>query len=850
MLLNMTFRWHESGCKRPEVSTLSGTPCCQYCFALPSLEDAGNNPSSPVPQPPQLGNRAQMGLAWPCVVNYTNENNIPSDGEATCYVQSQMSGEEALGKDNRRDHGRRPALKSPESNSPKTSSHGYIRLLRLKPALVDDPIHADIELVHLQDPSLPRYEALSYTWSDGSGDFERSCPVFLGEYWDIAYITRNCEQALRAIRDHKFDRLVWVDSLCINQTCLDEKGDQVGLIRETFSKASKLIAYLGSESSESRALCFLQETSVAGPITSGSTTAIDRDLRKCFRALFQRPYFTRLWAVQEVLLARNLEIFCGRHSAPWPKWLSKLVDPGLQIPTWLFRDPSWYGFTGQDLLRILLNMSLYECSDPRDKIFAVLGLIYENDVTADYKLPVESVYTGITAYMMKNCKTMDVLALTGTKKTFDIPSWVPDWSHKRVRFFPDNLLGSEGEFLADDGILQVSTRVMFRGIVDCSHEPQISTDTWSMRICAVRLCDMTGMVCHRTNYTYVTTSFGQRGTFIITVPGRYEISTDAMFLLRGWDYPVILRYHADSDNYLLVPPCILSFGPPSSRSWMSPWEPKASSSRQDGIKVIPTSLTSQDTSPCLSTITSSTLNFLLLSLTSLRDIEARLRNAWDQSNRRMRWMFHDQGAAWKLMQELSRGHVDGLSGEGEMRLEKSESLGFAKYCSFEFPTGYHWDLRQFCWSFLRSPVPDLAATEHVWSPLFDELNSQLHEIRIWTKATKQLLQVFEFTQRILGDDWTAYPGNGLRQKWLDNYRNFQRTIEGDMQSHAQPTVHVDASYLWDWEEFETHLRARERLWDQKVPPELDPSVNSNVAAIIALTSLGLDFYNEQTVWIR
>ncbi|KAJ9318617.1 hypothetical protein DTO271D3_1279 [Paecilomyces variotii] len=872
----MTFRWHESGCRRPEVSTLSGTPCCHYCFALPSLEDAGNNPDIPIAQPPQLGNRAQMGLAWPSVVNYTNET-MSSDGEASCYPQSQMSGEEGLGKNNGQDQGSFPALKSPTRTSPETLSHGDIRLLRLRPAPADDPIHADIEVVHLQDPLLPRYEALSYTWSDDSGDSDRSCPVFLGEYWDITYVTHNCEQALRAIRDHQVDRLIWIDSLCINQTCLDEKSHQVGLIREIFSKASKVIAYLGGESPESStALRFLRETSIAGPITSEITTVIDRDLRKCLRVLFQRPYFTRLWAVQEVLLAKDLEIVSGRHSASWPKWLSKFVDLSLQVPPWLFRDESWYGFTGQDLLRILLKTSSYECSDPRDRVFAVLGLIYENDITADYRLPVESIYTGITAYIIKNCKMMDVLALTGTnKRTFNTPSWVPDWSQKSVHVFPNNLLGPEGEFLAEDGILQLSTRVMFHGIVDCNQETQISADTGSMRICAVKLCDITGMVCNRKDYTYIVMQIGQRGTFIITLPGpRYEISTDAVFLLSGWDHPVILRYHADSDTYSLVSPCILSFGPPPSRTWFSPWELKTSYSRQDGIQVsafvpeehdlllefhsrlqelcsIPTSLTSQqDTSPCLSTITNSTLSFFLLSLTSLRDIETRLRKAWDQSNRRMRWMFHDQAATWKLMQEMSRGHVDRLSGEGEIRLEKSESVCLAKYCSFEFPTTYHWDLRRFCWSFLRPPVPDLAATEHVWSPVFDELNSQLREIRIWTKATEQLLQVFEFTQRVLGDDWIVYPGNGLRRKWLDNYQNFQHVMGGAMQSQAQPTVHIDASCLWDWEEFETHLRARERLWDQKVPRELDPSINSNIAAIIGLKSLGLDFYNKRTVRIR
>ncbi|KAK1585563.1 uncharacterized protein LY79DRAFT_558358 [Colletotrichum navitas] len=39
---------------------------------------------------------------------------------------------------------------------------------------------------------------------------------------------------------------------------------------------------------------------------------------EAFVSLFQRPFFRRLWVVQEVTLARSLSIFCRSKSTFWP----------------------------------------------------------------------------------------------------------------------------------------------------------------------------------------------------------------------------------------------------------------------------------------------------------------------------------------------------------------------------------------------------------------------------------------------------------------------------------------------------------------------------------------------------
>ncbi|KAF2679666.1 HET-domain-containing protein, partial [Lentithecium fluviatile CBS 122367] len=122
-----------------------------------------------------------------------------------------------------------------------------IRFLRLHGS--DDfesPIHCSLELARLYDPCLPLFEAVSYTWADLNGDDTLSDRVYLDSDHRILPATRNCVAALRRFRTAQ-DRLLWVDAICINQVDLAERATQVGLMREIYSFAGRVIVYLGEE---------------------------------------------------------------------------------------------------------------------------------------------------------------------------------------------------------------------------------------------------------------------------------------------------------------------------------------------------------------------------------------------------------------------------------------------------------------------------------------------------------------------------------------------------------------------------------------------------------------------------
>ncbi|OCL03258.1 HET-domain-containing protein, partial [Glonium stellatum] len=114
------------------------------------------------------------------------------------------------------------------------------RLLTLLPALkFEETIQCTVDDYELDDPTRPPHKALSYLWGDPS----RTIPMLL--QGKTANITENLHEALQYVRKNDRKIILWVDALCIDQQNIHERTAQVSQMRDIYTGADEVLAWLG-----------------------------------------------------------------------------------------------------------------------------------------------------------------------------------------------------------------------------------------------------------------------------------------------------------------------------------------------------------------------------------------------------------------------------------------------------------------------------------------------------------------------------------------------------------------------------------------------------------------------------
>lgn len=121
-----------------------------------------------------------------------------------------------------------------------------IRLFMPQAGNGDEPIRG--ELVTISTGDRHDYNAVSYTWADDTGDATRRCRAFIGNGY--VPITRSCEEVLQRIRRRYYTRNIWIDSICVDQSNLLERGNQVDLMPRIYTRATKTYVYVGITTDE------------------------------------------------------------------------------------------------------------------------------------------------------------------------------------------------------------------------------------------------------------------------------------------------------------------------------------------------------------------------------------------------------------------------------------------------------------------------------------------------------------------------------------------------------------------------------------------------------------------------
>jgi len=184
---------------------------------------------------------------------------------------------------------------------------GEIRVVELHPGPDDIPLSFTLRQHHLGSEDC-RFETLSDCWGDPT---DRSIIICNDTPFSV---TKSLFGALKALRQEADPRTIWIDAICINQEDIDERNAQVQLMAKIYETAQEVIVWLGEEGEDSSPVLDLLRNIVAGSkmdygdqgamglkhnLVTAGMVAKDHPAWKSLTAFLCRPWFTRVWVVQE-----------------------------------------------------------------------------------------------------------------------------------------------------------------------------------------------------------------------------------------------------------------------------------------------------------------------------------------------------------------------------------------------------------------------------------------------------------------------------------------------------------------------------------------------------------------------
>ena len=341
-----------------------------------------------------------------------------------------------------------------------------IRLLQIPTQDQSTRIEGNIAVVSLDNlPTNSAYQALSYCWGS---------PAIVDKVWlskdRYLGITQSVLDILQHFIKEGKRQYLWIDAVCISQSDKKEKGSQIRLMPDIYTFADEVIAWLGPPSLDSDlAMEFITFFSDAMKTHSIGSRGVDGNESKfrqlisgtkfesseldCIYNFFDRPWFHRIWIVQEMVLSRRTIMVCGEMTAAWEamdalleslpsRYLHKIVGGEATTLSLGIRnfDMTFTLSTRHNekdrmpLQELMLWCRRFYATDPRDKLYALLGIATDSSdrvLDPDYESSPPTIFTNMSRHLMIRDDYLDLLHAAGIgirRVTAGLPSWVADWA--------------------------------------------------------------------------------------------------------------------------------------------------------------------------------------------------------------------------------------------------------------------------------------------------------------------------------------------------------------------------------------------------------------------------------------
>lgn len=361
----------------------------------------------------------------------------------------------------------------------------HIRLFRARRRGPDRAITISLQHFSLDAQDLPRFTAFSYVWGDPAHLHPE--PVVVNDDGDghgpgdghdddedarphcRCRILASLHPILALVCDHTILRAetwFWADYLCIDQANARERGRQVALMGSLYRDAYRTVVWLGEggDAAETAGASDALLSVAAWPLAyfvpeerarATLRSSIGAEKWRAMSAWMASPWWTRVWTLQEFLLAGRLVFHCGQESITKQAWVDAITAIyDYQAIGLLNRDAFGHQWARMRLLEhfedertsdkmslvaMMAYLGYYRATDDRDRIYALLGVCTDVDREivgkATYDASVGAVYTRLATRFFEVHQSLDLICFAAlfngplrlSAGEDPLPSWVPDW---------------------------------------------------------------------------------------------------------------------------------------------------------------------------------------------------------------------------------------------------------------------------------------------------------------------------------------------------------------------------------------------------------------------------------------
>ena len=358
---------------------------------------------------------------------------------------------------------------------------------------------------------LPYFAAISWCWTSRRTSRPKSFPCNNQEFPVSSHLYGLLENVTP--RGVPASVTIWVDAVCINQNHLEEKDVHIPRMSEIYGRAHSVLVWLGESHDDSdlvvnsptitnlnTQLARFPEFSSPDDVARFALPARTDPIWRAIGALCDRDWFYRTWVVQEVALARNVNILCGSQRIGWRNLVTLvnyLSRTGLSV---LCRDPQAQVSSRPNGIGVLLDLDnmrrqhqeggcpidyilravrLKEVTKPVDKVYGLMGLLKQdmrNTITVNYaenEARYWNVYIEVVKHIFTtNSQSFWLLCMASSKeRPQELPTWCPNLNAalpERLDFsFQSWHAGIQSGFQSRAGILAVpdTSQIMVTGFV-------------------------------------------------------------------------------------------------------------------------------------------------------------------------------------------------------------------------------------------------------------------------------------------------------------------------------------------------------------------------------------------------